>query len=220
MTKQTEYAAALSIFIFGLIIGISIGSSNTDVISSNLVGSNFADLEVSSNDHIRGERDAKIFIVEYSDYECPFCARFHPTVQRVIDERRGEVAWVYRHFPLESIHTSARYASVIGECIAKNLGEDEFWSYSDDLLGGVAISDDLVNSVAIALGLSQTQIDSCGKDKELHDIVDRHIAQATLIGATGTPGGFIWNSENGSIQRISGAIEYKTLNEIIDSISK
>jgi protein-disulfide isomerase len=55
-------------------------------------------------DHIRGDPAAPVTLVEYSDFECPFCKRFHPTVKRLVDESKGQLNWVYRHFPLDELH--------------------------------------------------------------------------------------------------------------------
>ena len=73
---------------------------------------------ISSSDHIRGNPDAPVKIVEYSDTECPFCKRFHETMKQVMDEygKDGKVAWVYRHFPLDQLHSKARKEAVALEC--------------------------------------------------------------------------------------------------------
>ena len=73
---------------------------------------------VEDSDHIRGNPNTPVKIVEYSDMECPFCKRFHSTMQQVMDEygKNGKVAWVYRHFPLDSIHSQARTEAVASEC--------------------------------------------------------------------------------------------------------
>src|SRR3989344_3323501 len=67
-------------------------------------------LPLGQNDHILGNPSALVKIIEYSDLECPFCARFHETMKQAMDEygKDGKIAWVYRHFPLEQIHSSAR----------------------------------------------------------------------------------------------------------------
>src|SRR3989338_10021269 len=68
---------------------------------------------ITSSDHIRGNPDAPVKIVEYSDTECPFCKRFHTTMKEVMDEygKDGKVAWVYRHFQLDQLHSKARKAA-------------------------------------------------------------------------------------------------------------
>ncbi len=71
---------------------------------------------ITDDDWVRGNPDAKITLIEYSDYECSFCSRFHPTAQQVIDEYPDDVNWVYRHFPLTSIHPTAVARAEAAEC--------------------------------------------------------------------------------------------------------
>ncbi|MBE0618991.1 MAG: thioredoxin domain-containing protein, partial [Burkholderiales bacterium] len=71
-------------------------------------------------DHIRGDTAAPVTLVEYSDFECPFCKRFHATAKRLVDESKGQVKWVYRHFPLDELHPGkARKEAVASECAAE-----------------------------------------------------------------------------------------------------
>lgn len=72
---------------------------------------------VSDQDHLRGEKNAKITIVEYSDFDCPFCYRFHATMQQVLEEYKGQVNWVYRDFPLPQLHPNAPKLAEAAECI-------------------------------------------------------------------------------------------------------
>lgn len=90
---------------------------------------------ITSSDHIFGNPAAPLKIVEFSDLECPFCQKFHPTLKQLVNDYNGEVAWVYRHFPLESIHPSARPAAEASECVASLGGNDAFWQYLDLLFG-------------------------------------------------------------------------------------
>ena len=73
---------------------------------------------LSSEDHILGNPKADVVIVEYSDLECPYCKLFQPTLQRVMDEygKDGKVAWVYRHFPIDSLHPKAPKEAEASEC--------------------------------------------------------------------------------------------------------
>lgn len=90
---------------------------------------------ISENDHIYGNKDAKVTVIEYSDFECPFCRSFHPVVERAVNSFDGEVNWVYRHFPLEAIHPNARNMAHASECVAELGGNDAFWAFSDQLFG-------------------------------------------------------------------------------------
>lgn len=85
---------------------------------------------VTEADHIKGSLDAPIKIVEYSDYDCPFCSRFHDSMNQVV-EQNDDVAWVYRHFPLDQLHPNARTIAQISECIAEAEGNDAFWTFTD-----------------------------------------------------------------------------------------
>jgi hypothetical protein len=87
---------------------------------------------VTSEDHIIGNIDAPIVIIEYSDYECPYCKGFQATIKQITNESNGKVAWVYRHWP---IHQNSFAKLVAAECVAKIKGNDAFWKYSDLLFG-------------------------------------------------------------------------------------
>lgn len=87
---------------------------------------------LSDEDHVRGEADARYILIEYSDFECPYCQRFHPTAQQLIDEN-PDIKWAYRHFPLDSIHPNARELAKASECAAKAGGNDAFWEFADVL---------------------------------------------------------------------------------------
>jgi len=91
--------------------------------------------EVTADEHIWGNPDAIVTIVEYSDLECVFCKQFHPVLKRIVEESNGNVRWVYRHYPITSLHQYAFEKAVASECIAKLKGNDAFWKYSDLLFG-------------------------------------------------------------------------------------
>ena len=73
----------------------------------------------------KGAPDAPAVMIEFSDFECPFCKRFHDTVKKLVEESSGQVRWVYRHFPLEQLHpVKARQESLAAECVAELGGEE------------------------------------------------------------------------------------------------
>ena len=89
-------------------------------------------VESESGDHIQGNTNAIVKIIEYSDYECPYCKAFHSTLDRIVKESNGSVSWTYRHWP---IHQNSFTKLSAAECIAKIKGNNAFWEYSDLLFG-------------------------------------------------------------------------------------
>ena len=98
---------------------------------------------VDPTEHIFGNPNADIKIVEYSDTECPFCKRIEPTLKKLVADYDGKVAWVYRHFPLDcndsvdpscqTLHAKSRHEAVATECAGEQKGNDGFWKYIDAL---------------------------------------------------------------------------------------
>jgi len=97
---------------------------------------------VTAEDHIIGNINAPIVIVEYSDFECPYCKAFQATLQKMTSESNGNIAWVYRHWP---IHQNSFEKLVAAECVAKIKGNDAFWKYSDLLFGLLKTANDSVS---------------------------------------------------------------------------
>ncbi len=91
---------------------------------------------VTAQDHVFGDiTKAKVYVIEYSDLQCPFCKQFNPGVQKLVADYQGQVAWIYRHFPLESIHDNARPLAEASECVAKIGGNDAFWKFEFAVMG-------------------------------------------------------------------------------------
>jgi len=88
------------------------------------------------SDHVRGKKDAKVLMIEYTDFECPFCQRFHPTTKQALTEYGDQVAHVIRHYPLRSIHPSAQKLAEGAECAAELGGNEAFWNYADAVFQG------------------------------------------------------------------------------------
>lgn len=170
--------------------------------------------EVTNEDHIKGDLDAKVFLIEYSDYQCSYCKTFHTTAQQVYDEYDGQVAWVYRHFPLDSIHPLARSAAVASECIATLGGNEAFWKFTDAVLAG---GGDLSNleSLAVKAGVNSSAFKECLDKGEYEDDVEKDYQSGLAAGVNGTPGNIILNS-NGEAWSIPGALPFAQLKTIID----
>lgn len=172
---------------------------------------------VSSDDRIRGSQDAKVFLVEYSDLECPFCQQFHSTAQQAVDEYGGDVAWVYRHFPLDTLHPRARPAANGAECVFNLGGQDAFWGFIDEIFNNqaTALSDSGLKSIAGKVGINEGEFSSCFENEKYESTVEEHYQGGLTAGVTGTPGNFIMN-DKGEVWVIPGAVPYETLKLTID----
>jgi len=176
------------------------------------------------NDPIRGDPNAPITIVEFSDFQCPFCARFHvQTLPLIIEEyiEEGKVNLVYRDFPIQSIHPNALPAAVAAECANE---QGRYWEYHDMLFekqngwnrldSNTAIS--TFSQYATDVGLEQQQFDSClGSGKYLEE-VQGDLSDGRDYGISGTPGFFIGNDEIGFV-KLSGAQPFDSFKKIIDA---
>lgn len=98
---------------------------------------------VDATDHVFGNPNAPVTIIEYSDFECPYCKIFQATLNKIVTESNGNVSWVYRHWPL---HQNSLEKLVASECVAQIKGNDAFWKYSDLLFGLLKTSADPVTN--------------------------------------------------------------------------
>jgi protein-disulfide isomerase len=90
---------------------------------------------ISQSDHITGNKNARIAMIEYSDFECPYCKQFYPTAKQLKSTYGDQMMWVYRQYPLPaSLHPHAEEYSEASECVAKLGGNDAFWKYADKLV--------------------------------------------------------------------------------------
>ncbi len=170
---------------------------------------------VTDKDHIRGNKNAKVTIVEYSDLECPFCQRFHPTMKEILQTYGDKVNWVYRHFPL-SFHANAQKESEATECVAELGGNDAFWNYVDKIFerttaNGTGFALDKLGPLAAEVGVSQAQFQNCLDSGKYTKLVQDQIADGTSAGVSGTPSTFV----NG--QLVVGAQPFSAFKTIIDA---
>ncbi|MDQ3008418.1 MAG: DsbA family protein [bacterium] len=175
---------------------------------------------VTGDDYFRGGENAKITLVEYSDYECPFCARFHPTMNQIMAEYGDQVKWVYRHYPL-SFHPNAQKAAEAAECVGKLGGNDAFWVYGDTIFeentkAGGQISPTVIESSVQAAGVNMQQFKTCLDSGEMAQKVTDAMAGGSAAGVTGTPG-TVLVTEGGDYELINGALPYESVKATIDS---
>lgn len=175
----------------------------------------------SEQDHIRGDGSANIAIVEYSDFDCPFCQQFHETAQQVLDEYPGEVFWVYRHYPLEQLHPDAMNKSVASECVYQQGGDEAFWGFADRVFesgSGVPLNETSLQEHASALGLNAAQLLSCYNNRETENVVTEDLQEGTTAGVRGTPGNYIVNMETETAIPLQGAEPFSNVVNVIEMV--
>lgn len=177
--------------------------------------------KITDKDHIRGDKNADVLLVEYSDYECPFCKRFHPTMQQVIKEYGNKVAWIYRHYPLD-FHQNAQKEAEAAECVNEFGGNEKFWEYSDKIFektaaGGTGITLDQLAPLAQEVGVNSAQFQSCLDSGKYAQHVKDDMAGGAKAGISGTPGTIIIG-KNGKRELIPGALPYEQVKPLIEKV--
>lgn len=169
---------------------------------------------VTEDDHIRGNANAAITIIEYSDFQCPYCNRFHPTMQQVMEEYTDSVRWVFRHFPL-SFHPEAMPAALASECAAE---QGKFWEYADELFANQSsLGEEFYVTLASDLGLNTSQWQDCYDTSKYQDDIEAEATAGGAAGVSGTPGSFVIDSDGNAIP-IKGALPFSSVAAAIDSV--
>jgi protein-disulfide isomerase len=196
---------------------ITLSSPTSDTTSDSLDGEVAEELpEVTEDDHVFGDREAQITIVEYSDFQCPACAQYEPVLKRLTEDYPDDVRVVYRHFPLRSIHANAEPAARASEAAAL---QGEFQAYHDELFdtqdewsslrGGER--DDFFVEIARGLELNVEEFKTDYESEEVKEAVRSDLQAAQDLGLNSTPSIFL----NGvRIQNPSG---YQAFAELIEA---
>ena len=176
---------------------------------------------VTEADHVRGPATAPLTIIEYSDLECPFCKRFHPTMQRLLTEYPNDVRWVYRHFPLDQLHKQARAEAIATECAG---AQGKFWELTDKIYEVTPANDGLdlttLPQLAREVGVANIpQFETCLTSDTYEARLTADIQDAQSAGGRGTPYSVILGP-NGLKVPINGAQPYETVKAAVDQALK
>jgi protein-disulfide isomerase len=148
---------------------------------------------VQPDDHIWGSPNAPIILITYSDFGCPFCKEYHTTMHTIVDlyGRDGKLAWVFRHIPIVKLHEEAPMYALASECVAKEAGNQAFWTFSDSLFDAIDIDvkpdTNKLLELAEAAGVSRQGFTSCMRANELMVEVEKDFDEAVAAGATASP---------------------------------
>jgi protein-disulfide isomerase len=226
----------ISIIIAGLIVaGAVVLTNNAENVKPAVVENERPTLElapITDDDYILGNPDAEVLLVEYSDFQCPYCAMFHGTMKRLVEEYgdSGQFAWVYRHFPISS-HQTARPLSEASECVANLGGKDKFWSFTDEVFSRIltklenkeqdySVKAEEMRDFAISLGIEETSYDTCITEKTYAQDVENDYQDGLNIAKVdenfGTPYNILITKEGVKIP-IPGNQPYASVKNLIDA---
>ncbi|HEU5338327.1 MAG TPA: thioredoxin domain-containing protein [Sulfuricaulis sp.] len=176
-----------------------------------------------TKDHIFGNPDAPISLIEYSDFECPYCKKFHSTAKQIVTAYGGKVNWVYRHFPLGFHNPAAQKEAEASECAAELGGNDAFWRYADLIYArtksnGKGVPLENLAPMAKEIGLDETKFKACLDSGKMVARVGEDFAEGSKIGITGTPGNILLNNKTGDVRLRPGARPFETFKSEIDQM--
>lgn len=171
---------------------------------------------------IKGRADAKVTVIEYSDFQCPYCGRYVTQTYPQVDKEyiaTGKIRYAFRHYPLERLHPLALKAGIAGECARR---QDKFWPMHDRLFGNQAkLQPADLTEHARALGLDMKAFQTCVDGKGI-DTIREDQATGGRGGITGTPTFFVGISQpDGSVHvvdRIVGAGSIDSFRAALDKV--
>lgn len=186
-------------------------------------------VEISEDTPYLGKKsEAKIAIIEFSDYECPFCKRFHEgsrldIIKEYVDTGKAILAW--KDYPLDFHDPLATKQAIAAQCVYEQKGNQGYFDYADLIFkntesGGDGMKESVLNEIAKEIeGLDTVKFDTCLKEEQTLDKVKGDIAFADKNGVTGTPGFIIGKLEDGKLTkgiRIAGALPIATFQEYLN----
>ena len=177
-------------------------------------------------DHVFGNKNAEVTLIEFSDYECPYCKRFNGVPQEMVKRMGGRVNYIWRHFPLPFHEPMATREAEASECVAKLGGNDAFWRYTDLVMartrsngkGMPAKGGDPLDAIAGELKLDVATFNKCLNSGTTKGILDADRSDGMKSGISGTPGTIIYNNKTGKTQFINGAVPLETLEAATRSV--
>ena len=179
------------------------------------------------NDFIFGNLDATVSIIEYSDFECPYCQRFSDTPLELAREMPNQVNVVWRNFPLPFHNPMAIIEASAGICIGKQGGNDAFWKYVDMIfkntrLNGQGLApengQDPLLKIVKSYGLNAEKFEECMSSPEVQKQISNDIQDGVTSGINGTPGVILVNHKTGKVDVMAGAVSIEALRDAVKDL--
>ena len=204
--------AAAAVIVWGRVDRSGVAPTQANAAPRNAIES--VQFEMSAGGAVEGSKDAKIALVEFADFQCPYCGKFvadtYPSVKRDFIDK-GMVRYIFRNYPLETIHQFALKASEAAECAGQ---QGKYWPMHGKLFANQRnLQDESLVANATALGLDANRFRKCLGGEVLSRIKDDE-TEAKRLGVQATPTFFVGHVEpNGKLRlttKISGALPYET----------
>lgn len=220
----------------GLILGVAIGFGGAKLTGTTVAateknpsvaanadtnaGTAEPNVTISSSDHLQGAKNYQVAIVEYSDFQCPYCQKFHAVMKQIMTDYGTKVAWIFRHFPL-SFHANAQRAAEASECASE---QGKFWEMADIMFSkgqgdGTGLAQADLEKYAKSLGLNTSKFSSCMSANKYASVISADQAIGAANGVDGTPASILIDKD-GNQQLISGALPYEQISSYIDAALK
>jgi protein-disulfide isomerase len=146
-------------------------------------------IPVSTTDHAQGNLDADLVIVEYGDYQCPYCGAAYPVLKKLLKKFSGEVKFVFRNFPLSEMHEYALPAAIVAEAASL---QDKFWEMHDAIYENQRnLNDQYLFTIAEKIGLDMEKFKSDIQKEELVNKIDADFQGGVISGVNGTPSFYV-----------------------------
>ncbi|MFH1537009.1 MAG: thioredoxin domain-containing protein [Patescibacteria group bacterium] len=166
---------------------------------------------IGDSEEVYGNADADITFVEFSDFQCPYCQKFHPTMEAFAEKNKDDIRWVFKHFPIKS-HPQAKPAAIAAECANE---QGKYIEYVAALFENQSsLADDYYSELASELGLVASTFETCLTSTEVETKVDNDYNMALSLGVTGTPNTIAYNSD-GEAELIGGAVDEAYLESVL-----
>lgn len=219
MTMQHPYTIPLAIIFGGVTVAGALYASIPKAPASTGASNPALVRPVSASDHILGNPAAKVMIVEYSDFDCEYCKAFHETMHQIIanEGTNGDVAWIYREFPLTEIHPNALSHARAAECVAQVAGNDAFWKFADKLFENQPVDPSSYGTLAKQAGVTGDAFATCYATapvtQDARILSDRQ--NALDMGTDGTPYSIIIVAGKPPVE-MAGGYSYDAVKQLVD----
>ena len=180
-----------------------------------------------NNDFIYGKPDAMISIIEYSDFECPYCRQFSPVPIAVVDQMPNQVNLVWRNFPLQFHEPMASKEAAAAICVAQQKGNDAFWKFNEGIFKNTLMNGqglpksnniDPLEALAKEQGVDIEKFKACINSEAVQKQINTDIEDGRNAGISGTPGVIIVNHKSGAYNVLAGAVPTEVLKQEVTNL--